>query len=56
MDGAGRTDLSTPDIRGADEARVRSALAGVSFMSGIRLTDAELAAVLVHLQTLNTVR
>jgi mono/diheme cytochrome c family protein len=56
MDGAGDTNLSTPDIRGADEARVRTALAGVSFMSGIRLTDAELAAVLAHLQTLNTVR
>jgi len=56
MDGAGNANLSTPDIRGADEARVRSALAGVSFMSGIRLTDAELAAVLAHLQTLNTVR
>jgi DNA-binding beta-propeller fold protein YncE/mono/diheme cytochrome c family protein len=55
MNGAGDANLGTPDIRGADEARVRTALAGVSFMSGIRLTDAELAAVLVHLRTLNTV-
>jgi mono/diheme cytochrome c family protein len=53
MDGAGDAGLSTPDIRGADEARVRSALTGVTLMSGIRLTEAELEAVLAHLQTLN---
>ncbi len=53
--GAGDASLSTPDIRGADEARVRSALAGVTTMSGVRLTEAELEAVLVHLQTLNAV-
>ena len=53
MDGAGDASLSTPDIRGADEARVRSALDGVVLMSGIRLTDAELEAVLAHLQILN---
>ena len=53
MDGAGDAGLSTPDIRGADEARVRSALTGVALMSGIRLTEAELEAVLAHLQTLN---
>ena len=51
--GAGDASLSTPDIRSADEARVRSALAGVTAMSGIRLTEAELEAVLAHLQTLN---
>ena len=55
MNGAGDASLSTPDIRGADEARVRSALASVEFMSGIRLTEAELEAVLAHLQTLNAV-
>ena len=55
MNGAGDASLSTPDIRGADEDRVRSALDGVELMSGIRLTDAELEAVLAHLQTLNTV-
>jgi mono/diheme cytochrome c family protein len=53
MDGAGDAGLSTPDIRGADEARVRPALAGVALMSGIRLTETELEAVLAHLQTLN---
>ena len=53
MDGAGDAGLSTPDIRGADEARVRSALTGVALMSGIRLTEAELEAMLAHLQTLN---
>ena len=52
-DGAGDASLSTPDIRSADEARVRSALDGVELMSGIRLTDAELEAVLAHLRTLN---
>ncbi len=53
MDGAGDASLSTPDIRGADEARVRSALDGVALMGGINLTEAELRAVLAHLQTLN---
>ena len=51
--GAGDATLSTPDIRGADEARVRSALAGVEIMSGINLSEADLEAVLAHLQTLN---
>lgn len=53
MDGAGLVALSTPDIRGADEARVRSALAGVAIMSRITLSEAELEAVLAHLQVLN---
>ena len=53
IDGAGDASLSTPDIRGADEARVRSALDGVELMGGIDLTEAELRAVLAHLQTLN---
>ena len=53
IDGAGDASLSTPDIRGADEARVRSALDGVALMGGIDLTEAELRAVLAHLQTLN---
>jgi hypothetical protein len=53
MEGAGLVALSTPDIRGADEARVRSALAGVAIMSRITLSEAELEAVLAHLQVLN---
>ena len=52
-DGAGDASLSTPDIRGADEARVRSALDGVALMGGIDLTETELEAVLAHLRTLN---
>lgn len=42
-----------PDIRGADENRVRSALAGVAVMSRITLNDAEITAVVRHLQELN---
>ncbi len=53
MDGAGNQALGAPDIRGADEPRIRQALAGVVLMSSIRLTDAEIAEVLAHLQTLN---
>jgi hypothetical protein len=56
MDGAGNTSLSTPDIRSADEVRIRQALAGVTFMSNIRLTDTEIGEVLAHLRTLNTGR
>jgi hypothetical protein len=33
--------------------RVRNALANVSLMSGIRLTDAEITAVVQHLEFLN---
>ncbi|OFW00699.1 MAG: hypothetical protein A3I61_06895 [Acidobacteria bacterium RIFCSPLOWO2_02_FULL_68_18] len=54
LNGRGSTQLNAPDIRGADEARVRSALAGVTVMSRITLTDAEIAAVVAHLQDLNT--
>ncbi len=53
MDGAGDASLSTPDIRTADVARIRSALAGVAQMSQIRLTEAEIGAVVRHLQQLN---
>ena len=53
MNGRGGAQFNAPDIRGADEARVRSALAGVAQMSQIRLSDAEIAAVLAHLQELN---
>lgn len=42
-----------PDIRGADEPRVRAALAGVAVMSRITLNDAEIAAVVAHLRELN---
>jgi DNA-binding beta-propeller fold protein YncE/mono/diheme cytochrome c family protein len=53
MNGRGGGQLGAPDIRGADEMRVRAALAGVALMSGIKLNDAEIAAVVAHLQELN---
>ncbi|MBI3047300.1 MAG: c-type cytochrome [Acidobacteria bacterium] len=53
MNGRGGAQFNAPDIRGADETRVRSALAGVAQMSQIRLTDAEITAVVAHLQELN---
>jgi hypothetical protein len=54
MDGRGRAALSTPDIRGAGEDRIRPALAGgVPLMRNIRLTDDEIAAVVEHLRVLN---
>ena len=53
MNGRGGVQFNAPDIRGADEMRVRAALAGVAFMSRIMLTDAEIAAVVAHLQELN---
>ena len=53
MNARGGAQFNAPDIRGADEARVRSALTGVAQMSQIRLSDAEIAAVVVHLQELN---
>jgi len=56
MNGAGDTTAGGPDIRGATEERVRAALAGVVLMSRITLTDTEIAAVVAHLETLNTVR
>ncbi|MGH9255211.1 MAG: c-type cytochrome [Vicinamibacterales bacterium] len=49
----GGAQLNAPDIRGAGEARVRSALAGVEQMGQIRLSDAEITAVVEHLQELN---
>ena len=49
----GGVQFNAPDIRDADEARVRSALAGVAQMSTIKLGDAEIAAVVAHLQELN---
>jgi mono/diheme cytochrome c family protein len=53
MNGRGGAQLNAPDIRGADEARLRSALAGVAAMNRITLSDAEIAAVVAHLQELN---
>ena len=53
MDARGGAQFKAPDIRGADEMRVRAALAGVTVMSRITLSDAEIAAVLAHLQELN---
>ncbi len=49
----GGAQFNAPDIRGADEMRVRAALAGVAVMSRITLNDAEIAAVVAHLQELN---
>jgi mono/diheme cytochrome c family protein len=53
MNARGGTESKAPDIRGADEMRVRAALAGVTVMSRITLSDAEIAAVVAHLQELN---
>jgi mono/diheme cytochrome c family protein len=49
----GNAQLSAPDIRGANEARVRAALVGVAAMSRFTLTDAEIAAIVSHLAELN---
>jgi mono/diheme cytochrome c family protein len=49
----GGAQFNAPDIRGADETRIRSALAGVTQMSQLRLTDTEISAVVRHLQALN---
>lgn len=53
LDARGGAQFKAPDIRGADEMRVRAALAGVAVMSRITLNDAEIAAVVAHLQELN---
>jgi DNA-binding beta-propeller fold protein YncE len=53
LNARGGVQFNAPDVRGADEARVRSALAGVAQMSTIKLSDAEIAAVVAHLQELN---
>ena len=53
MNARGGAQSNAPDIRGADEMRVRAALAGVAVMSRITLNDAEIAAVVAHLQELN---
>jgi mono/diheme cytochrome c family protein len=53
MDARGGVQFKAPDIRGADEMRVRAALAGVTVMSRITLNEAEIAAVVAHLQELN---
>jgi hypothetical protein len=53
MNARGGVQFNAPDIRGADETRVRSALAGVTAMSRVMLSDAEIAAVVAHLQELN---
>ena len=53
LNARGGVQFNAPDIRGADEARVRSALAGVAQMSTIKLSDPEIAAVVAHLQELN---
>lgn len=50
----GGAQFNAPDIRGATEDRVRSALAGVVVMSRFKgLTDAEIAALVGHLAELN---
>jgi DNA-binding beta-propeller fold protein YncE/mono/diheme cytochrome c family protein len=53
MNARGGAQLGAPDIRGANEERVRAALAGVAVMSRITLNDTEIAAVVAHLQELN---
>jgi mono/diheme cytochrome c family protein/DNA-binding beta-propeller fold protein YncE len=53
MNGRGGAQFNAPDIRGADEARLRSALAGVVVMSRITLSEAEITAVVLHLAQLN---
>ena len=53
MNANGGAQFNAPDIRGADEMRVRAALAGVAVMSRIMLNDAEITAVVAHLQELN---
>jgi hypothetical protein len=53
MNARGGAQLGAPDIRGANEMRVRAALVGVAVMSKITLNDAEIAAVVAHLQELN---
>ena len=45
--------LNAPDIRGVGEDRIRGALVAVPAMSRIRLSDAELAAIVGHLAELN---
>jgi mono/diheme cytochrome c family protein len=52
-DARGGVQFKAPDIRGADEMRIRAALTGVKEMSRIALNDAEIAAVVAHLQELN---
>jgi DNA-binding beta-propeller fold protein YncE len=53
MNARGGAQFNAPDIRTADEARIRSALTGVAQMRGIRLADMEISAVVRHLQELN---
>jgi DNA-binding beta-propeller fold protein YncE/mono/diheme cytochrome c family protein len=53
MNARGGAQFNAPDIRGADEMRVRAALAGVAVMSRITLYDAESAAVVALVQELN---
>ena len=53
MNARGGAQFNAPDIRGADEPRVRAALTGVAQMSQIKLSDPEIAAVVAHLQELN---
>ena len=50
----GGGSLNAPDIRGVGEDRIRGALAAVPAMNRIKLSDAELAAVVSHLAELNT--
>jgi mono/diheme cytochrome c family protein/DNA-binding beta-propeller fold protein YncE len=52
VDGRGGARLNAPDIRGANEMRLRAALAGVAAMS-FTLNEAEITAVVAHLQELN---
>jgi mono/diheme cytochrome c family protein len=52
--GNGPANVGAPPNRGLDEARVRTALDNVELMSAIKLTDAELKAVVAYLQFLDT--
>jgi mono/diheme cytochrome c family protein/DNA-binding beta-propeller fold protein YncE len=45
--------LNAPDIRGVGEDRIRGALAAVPVMNRIKLSDAEIAAIVAHLAELN---
>jgi mono/diheme cytochrome c family protein len=53
MNARGGAQFNAPDIRGADEQRLRAALAAVTVMSRITLNDAEIASVVAHLAALN---
>jgi len=51
--GKGPSGADAPNIRNAEEARVRNALAVVPYMSFVKLTDEEIIAVAAYLRYLN---